>query len=89
MVAAAVVVGVGAAAQAVVAATAEQDQQDDDPAHITTAETIVTHKKYLQNLLEQRRRSFQDIPQPQKGASASAQHCCETNNRVLTSPLLK
>ena len=48
VIAAATIVLIGAAAKAVVAATAEQDQQDDDPAHIATAETIVTHNKYLQ-----------------------------------------
>ena len=35
---------VAAPQAAVIAAAAEQDQQDDDPAHIPTAETIVTHK---------------------------------------------
>ena len=45
-----VLIGV-AAAQTVIATAAEQDQQDDDPAHIPTAETIVTHNKYLHDLL--------------------------------------
>ena len=35
---------VAAPQAAVIAAAAEQDQQDDDPAHIPTAETVVTHK---------------------------------------------
>ena len=51
VVAAATVVLIVAAAQAVVATAAEQDQKDDDPAHIPTAETIVIHSKYLQDLL--------------------------------------
>ena len=52
VVAAATVVLIGVtAAQAVIAAATEQDQKDDDPAHIPTAETIVTHNKYLQDLL--------------------------------------
>ena len=52
VVAAATVVLIGVtAAQAVIAAATEQDQKDDDPAHIPTAETIVTHSKYLQDLL--------------------------------------
>ena len=42
---------VAAPQAAVITAAAEQDQQDDDPAHIPTAETIVTHNKYLQDLL--------------------------------------
>ena len=49
--AAAVVLIIVAAAQAIIATAAEQDQQNDDPAHIPTAETIVTHSKYLQDLL--------------------------------------
>ena len=40
----AAIAAVVAAAQTVVATAAEQDQQDDDPAHIPTAETVVTHK---------------------------------------------
>ena len=35
---------VAAPQAAVITAAAEQDQQDDDPAHIPTAETVVTHK---------------------------------------------
>ena len=51
-VAATAAVVTAAAAQPVVAATAaEQDQQDDDPAHIATTRTIVTHRRYLQEVL--------------------------------------
>ena len=57
--AAAVVVAVAATAAVVaaaqpgasVAAAAEQNQQDDDPAQIATAETIVTHRRYLQEFV--------------------------------------
>ena len=42
--AATVAAAVAAPQAAVIAAAAEQDQQDDDPAHIPTAETVVTHK---------------------------------------------
>ena len=56
--AAAVVVAATAAAvviaghiAAVITAAAEEDQQDDDPAPVTTAETIVAHKKYLRNFV--------------------------------------
>ena len=35
----------------VVAAAAEQNQQDDDPAQIATAEAIVTHRRYLQEVV--------------------------------------
>jgi hypothetical protein len=51
IVAAAVVSGVVVIAHAIIAAAAEQDQQDDDPAHIPTAETVITHNKYLQILM--------------------------------------
>ena len=37
-----------AAHQIVIAAAAEQNQQNDDPAQIATTETIVTHRRYLQ-----------------------------------------
>ena len=47
VVAAAVVALISAAAQAVVATATEQDEQDDDPAHITAAETVITHNEYL------------------------------------------
>lgn len=57
--AAAVVIG----NHTVIATAAEQDQQNDDPAPVTAAETIVTHKKYLQNFFDRQCRSFQDIPQ--------------------------
>ena len=63
VVAAAVIALIGAAAQAVVATATEQDEQDDDPAHITAAETIVTHNQYLQLFQGDFRRSFQGIPQ--------------------------
>ena len=35
----------------VVAAAAEQNQQDDDPAQIATAQTVVTHRRYLQEIV--------------------------------------
>ena len=31
----------------VVATATEQNEQDDDPAHITAAETVITHNEYL------------------------------------------
>ena len=42
-----------AAAQpaAVITAATEQDQQDDDPAHIATAGTVITHRRYLQEIV--------------------------------------
>ena len=40
-----------AAHPVVVAAATEQNQQDDDPAQIATAETIVTHRRYLQEFV--------------------------------------
>ena len=56
--AAAVVVAATAAAvvtaghiAAVITAAAEEDQQNDDPAPVTTAETIVAHKKYLRKFV--------------------------------------
>ena len=64
VVAAATVVLIVAAAQAVIAAAAEQDQKDDDPANIPTAETIVIHSKYLQELLAVLTASFQGILLP-------------------------
>lgn len=63
VVAAATVILVVAATQTIVVATAtEQNQQNDDPAHITAAETIVTHNQYLQLFQGDFRRSFQGIP---------------------------
>ena len=59
------------AVQAAVVATAtEQDQQDDDPAPVTTAETMITHIKYLHRKIFEgfAGRSFHGIPYPQKGA---------------------
>ena len=49
----AIAAAVVAAAQptVTVAAAAEQNQQDDDPAHIAATKTVVTHKKYLQEVL--------------------------------------
>ncbi len=61
VVAAATVVLIVTAVQAVVAAATEQDEQDDDPAHITAAETVITHNKYLQIFHGDFRRSFQGI----------------------------
>ena len=52
VVATAVIAAVVAAKQsAVVATAAEQNQQDDDPAQIATAEAIVTHRRYLQEVV--------------------------------------
>ena len=48
VIATAVITAVVAAQQGVVAAAAEQNQQNDDPAQIATTETIVTHRRYLQ-----------------------------------------
>ena len=59
IVAAAAVVIVG---YTVVATAAEQNQQDDDPAPVTATETIVIHKRYLQEIFSRQCRSFQDIP---------------------------
>ena len=39
------------AAQRVATAITEQDDQQNDPAQIATAEIIVTHSSYLQNLI--------------------------------------
>ena len=51
VVAAVVAATVIAAEEGVVAAAAEQNQQDDDPAQIATAEAIVTHRRYLQEVV--------------------------------------
>lgn len=53
------------------AATAIAQQQDNqnNPAKVTAAETIiVTHNQYLRNFFAVIYRSFQDIPQQQKGS---------------------
>ena len=58
----------GNAVAAIVAAAAEQDQQDDDPAQITTAKTVVTHRKDLRKIRFRglRCHSFQCIPKQKK-----------------------
>ena len=48
---AATAAAVAAEQRAVVAATAEQNQQNDDPAQIATAQTVVTHRKYLPEVI--------------------------------------
>ena len=48
---AATAAAVTAEQRTVVAATAEQNQQNDDPAQIATTETVVTHRKYLQEVI--------------------------------------
>lgn len=58
--AAAVIGGVSAAA------VAEQQDENDDPAHITAAETVVTHNDYLREITCDFRRSFQVMPQRKK-----------------------
>ena len=51
VVTATVIAAAVAAEEGVVAAAAEQNQQDDDPAQIATAEAIVTHRRYLQEVV--------------------------------------
>ena len=68
--AAAVVVAatVVTAAQQTATAVAQENENQNDPANVTAAETIVvTHIKYLRNFFAVNYRSFQDIPQAQKG----------------------
>ena len=85
VVAAAAVVLIIAAAQAVIATAAEQDQQNDDPAHIPTAETIVTHSKYLQELLTVSTASFQGILLFDFCASAGKKGTCLRKSLFFTS----
>jgi hypothetical protein len=60
-------------ATAVVAAAAgeQQDQDDDPPAGVATEAVVVAHNEYLQEFFRAFCRSFQDIPQPKKGAKKS------------------
>ena len=51
VVATAVIAAVVGAHQRIVATAAEQNQQNDDPAQIATAEAIVTHRRYLQEVV--------------------------------------
>ena len=53
----------------VTAAAAEQQDQDDDPPATIPTKTVVTHIKYLHEFSWRLCRSFQDIPQQQKGAA--------------------
>ena len=68
---AAAAAAVAAAQEGVATATVAQDEdQNDDPAEVTATETvIVAHNKYLRKFFSGLSRSFQDIPQLQKGAT--------------------
>ena len=59
---------VAAQPAAVITAAAEENQQNDDPAQIAAAQTVVTHKTYLQEVVAVFYRSFQDIPWEKKCA---------------------
>ena len=48
---------------AIAATVAKQQDENDDPAHITAAETVVTHNDYLREITCDFRRSFQVMTQ--------------------------
>ena len=63
--AATAVIGTHQAATAV----AQENEDQDDPANVTATETIIiAHREYLRNFIAVIHRSFQDIPQAQKGS---------------------
>ena len=71
VVAAAAVVAVVAVVAA--AAAAEQQNQDDNPpAGVATEAVVVAHNEYLQKFFRAFCRSFQDIPQQEKGAKKAS-----------------
>ena len=65
---AAAVVVAAAAGVAAAAAAEQQNQNDDPPAGVATEAVVVAHNEYLQEIFRAVCRSFQDIPQPKKGA---------------------
>ena len=75
-IAAAVPTAVSAAIAAdIAAAVAEQEQQDEKPAGISATVTIIIHRDTSRNLLRLSR-SFQNIPQPSKGAEKPGRPIC-------------
>ena len=57
---------IGVVSAVIAAAVAQQEDEDDDPAHITAAETVVTHNDYLREITCDFRRSFQVMTQRKK-----------------------